>query len=404
MMFRKNTKQEPESQSSTNIKPALNYLWVGQPTKDNPNAIAGHDILGPIEAAMQMKHQNQKGWPTNEIVFWCLKEYKDYYKQLFQNEDVDIMVKSIDTLIEEEIQGSELKEQAEVVRDALIKLKKNSTHDLVQFKDLFSLFLLNSQPGYILDTNVRLYPTLNKMLEVSDNISINFDYLTEVSAVRSPDSEYQGDFYLLYSPQRKCEKALKIFDDWNRNPGFGKISVLRDINILSSLQANIFFKEPPYGLFKISFKSSHDIPYKGLFYFMEIRCESFKKIIRLGNINHQQICKFSEISNDRMRISNIDNGTLLHHLVLKNDTEKVKILLDNGANFNLKAKYEIKIIDQNETKVEEFTPLELASYLIQNNLINDQGMIELIKNKQGTSPVKEAHTSVSDIQTSRKNS
>lgn len=58
-------------------------------------------------------------------------------------------------------------------------------------------------------------------------------------------------------------------------------------------------------------------------------------------------------------IVNIADGTLLHHAVLSNNIEQVRMLLELGAKFDLKASYQIKP----EGTVLKLTPLELANYL-----------------------------------------
>lgn len=65
-------------------------------------------------------------------------------------------------------------------------------------------------------------------------------------------------------------------------------------------------------------------------------------------------------------IVNTERGTLLHHAVLNNQKEQVKWLLEFGACADLKASYEIKP----ENKKLEFTPLELAAYLNNEEITN----------------------------------
>lgn len=73
---------------------------------------------------------------------------------------------------------------------------------------------------------------------------------------------------------------------------------------------------------------------------------------------NQLIANFDQFPHPSYVVNTAD-GTLLHHAVLSNNIEQVRMLLELGAKFDLKASYQIKP----EGTVLTFTPLELANYL-----------------------------------------
>ena len=60
----------------------IHYIWVGPPTKIDPKAVAGHDVVGPIEMARNLKANDSNGV---EIIlkFWCLNDYIAFYAAQF---------------------------------------------------------------------------------------------------------------------------------------------------------------------------------------------------------------------------------------------------------------------------------------------------------------------------------
>lgn len=276
-----------------------------------------------------------------------------------------------------------LKKEAEFVRESLNNI---ANHDIVtpieavKFKDLFSLFLLCTQKGYVLDTNVRPFVNFHRVLE-SSNQDIVFDDLPVLSAVRSPDSKSIGDFYLMYSPERELSEALDIFNDWCRDNCSNNISVLwkDDIYILPSLQDNRRSENAPYGLFKCSFKS-YQQQFFNLFYYYEYPNDFFKKVVSLGDINsnlNKTEVTIQGPSKQDFIFTNIEKTSLLHFLIMKGDIEKVKILIENKAQLDVKAKIKVKDNSDN-ISILECTPLELAVYLEAKNVI-DPEMLELIR-------------------------
>lgn len=370
---------------SAKENPILHYLWMGPPTKDNPNAVAGHDVVGPIMVAVQLEKQKRAGGPFNKIKFFCFDQYCSYYQELFKTEGVHIEVISVEQMLEDNMASEDLYEEAAYVKATLDQTDKNETVSLVQFKDLFSLFLLNAVSGYIMDTNVQLYLYEHLIKpEESSHPGVYFEYMKEedVAAVRSPDSEFRGDFYLLYSPKRCHDNAIRIFNEWTEQPGFGRINVLTRIPIFDLLYHSLYHKEllNPRGLHKISYKSYKNYLWlKGLYIVIprEVRKgdfeqQVFEERLRFGNINEQKTCNFSVIDNPSILIRNIAGGTITHHCILQGKDKALFVLLKNKADVSLKADYSFTDKTNNETFTFSVNALELATLLNIRQLLSNK--------------------------------
>lgn len=145
----------------------VNYIWIGPPSSlAGSSGVSGHDVTSLItlwqRIASEKKHQ---------VFFWCLDEFVPYYQDCLREcliGENPIQICSIDAFLRECMDRpdpidifyeDEINHDAFLV-DAFLKLFLNGDigstpiADRVSCKEVFSLFLLRSIGGFILDTNV----------------------------------------------------------------------------------------------------------------------------------------------------------------------------------------------------------------------------------------------------------
>lgn len=250
------------------MKKTINYVWVGQPTKNDPTAIAGHDVAGPIKMARALKIQAEEGEEVNPIKFWCLEEHTAFYQKQFALEEVDIEVCSIEGLLREDKEGP-LVEYAEWMQTFMAESLEELS-GRVAYKDVFSLFLLVSQGGYFFDTNV--FPKKDKVISLLDE-----------PVVTTAKSGFQdsNDFYIMYSPEPMNTEMLKILDAWIADPQFCNLSVFKVTDVP-------YLNEEEMGVNKVSYKSYFMQESRGLFYWFNRNFDEFAEHLKYGDINEQR--------------------------------------------------------------------------------------------------------------------
>lgn len=248
----------------------IHYVWVGVPTKLDPNAVAGHDVIGPIKMAKQLEDQHKNGHPSYPIKYWCFKAHKDFYQTQFTKEHINIELCTIEDLVISELGHEELYKYAKFISDYL-KKPPVTIQEKVQFKDCFSLFLLVSQAGYFFDTNV--FPEQGKTV-----------VLPGEETVTTARSGFQdtNDFFMMYSPKRADPIMIEIFKRWKNHPTFGNLSVF-----------SVDGKRQPYfknnmGVKKFSYKSYIGQHARSLFFWLETQPESLENYLKYGDVNHQE--------------------------------------------------------------------------------------------------------------------
>jgi hypothetical protein len=179
-------------------EPPINYIWIGPPAQ-----IPGQDIGGPIE----MAKVNQE----NPITFWCLEEQKSYYIDKFK-EYKNITIHSLEThLREKQDPESKISNDAKLMQKLLDTCLKEagrgSIRDRVTVKDAFSLFLLHSIGGYILDTNV--LPLKEDKLSLKSYDKVGFPCLKK-PVLLPCDLEC----WLMFSPNPMHEQAKLLFSGY----------------------------------------------------------------------------------------------------------------------------------------------------------------------------------------------
>ncbi|WP_419421393.1 hypothetical protein ACNVED_15130 (plasmid) [Legionella sp. D16C41] len=245
--------------ATKHLDPTLHYLWVGSPTRDNLTSIAGHDIAGPIQMAKQLKSQRSSGniGTNNPVKFWCLKEHLEAYQNEFKKEDVDIEVCAIEDLLEKESTDITFATHTAFITELLkTALQENNKKGFVALKDCFSLFLLATQGGYFLDTNV--FPVADKV--------VNLPQLDEVKTARS-GFQKSNDFFMMFSPKRGHYKVLNLFEAWKQSPGINGLYIFGYERI--PLFDEIDQIDRSMGVAKQSYKSYYRDDTCGLFYWTE---------------------------------------------------------------------------------------------------------------------------------------
>lgn len=125
--------------------PTVNYIWFG-PRSIRDEDVPGQDVNGP-KAMLEANNDNP-------IVFWCLEKYeKDFKKEFEVKGERKVEVRSIESYVEDEIaKGSE---SAMKFKEIMAKLlQRGWRRDMVALKELFGLFVLVNEGGYLLDSNV----------------------------------------------------------------------------------------------------------------------------------------------------------------------------------------------------------------------------------------------------------
>lgn len=256
------------------LENTIHYVWIGPPTKDDITAIAGHDVAGPVEMARQLRQQ-ANGKPRNLIKFWCLKEHVERYKTQFRELGVeeDIQVCAVEDLLKKEEKNSLLSKDVALLQTKLEAIVKNtSLSEVVGFKDHFSFFLLASQPGHFLDTNV--FPRKNATLLLAGDVKAWIG--------RSHTGVTEGDYYLMYSPRVHCKAMLGALDSYR--------SQYQQAGCFAEFDKILSYKEmKAMGIKKISYNSwqSSLTRVRGLFYWMDREFSLFQKMLDYGDINLQ---------------------------------------------------------------------------------------------------------------------
>lgn len=180
----------------------INVLWVGPPKSQLESTTLESDAKSTIDLALKA---------TNPINFWCLDDQTSHYQKLFEDNGVDVKVRSIDTYIDEvEKLSTKFGSAAtcmQVVKQTLLLPPRDKVADRVSFKDAFSLFVLATSGGYTLDSNVSL------KINEKDNPFTLPSYESE----RLP---YQvgGEVWLMYAPPQSApfNQALNNYlSEWN---------------------------------------------------------------------------------------------------------------------------------------------------------------------------------------------
>ncbi|MBA2649537.1 MAG: hypothetical protein H0U75_08090 [Legionella sp.] len=244
----------------------IHYLWVGPPTKNDQNAIAGHDVAGIIAMARSIKAQG-----IGDIVlnFWCLGNYQNFYESQFTDAGLEnIIVCSIEQNFTSETKRLR---GADILEDFITtNAKSQLVSERVAFKDGFSIFLLATQGGFFFDTNI--FPISEKQLDLNQVIDTQNPITASWS---SRGGEGDNDFYLMYSPTPNNQHMQQVFANWIRD-GEARAGKLHAFSVICAV---FLMQTPESGLYKIStleqlylYKQDQKI-----FYYIEIEDEREKR-------------------------------------------------------------------------------------------------------------------------------
>ncbi len=241
----------------TEIDPTLpiNYTWIGIPTEHNRFAISGHDVAGPIDMVKTIHKQARendedlyrKSKNYGKVNFYCINEYINYYKELFErhlsefnnegysaeinvfgvqdylndntndntaryskkiidyvkNFRADKLLPSLDEVKENNKKISSPEEYYKAISD---NIKKSRLFAV--FKDAFTLFLLWNSQGYILDTNV--IPHRENTLQLAKFSKPASMIMPNCYHLKFGKFYIHNDFYCIFSPE-PFNKEIEIF-------------------------------------------------------------------------------------------------------------------------------------------------------------------------------------------------
>jgi hypothetical protein len=136
--------------------PVLNFVWLGPPKY----AAGGQDVVGPETIARNFKTFPSTETPANPMFFWCQDEYVHEYRAHFFKKNIPVEVRPIKAYLHSF--ETDMVEQAKEIiihYETLLNPDRNQPLDRVYMKDMFFNFLLATQGGYVLDTNIQAHMT-----------------------------------------------------------------------------------------------------------------------------------------------------------------------------------------------------------------------------------------------------
>lgn len=179
----------------------IHYIWLGNPPLESFRV--GHDVIGPMRVSKAIEG-------GNDIVFWCLSENIEYYKQRYEN-FANIKVRSIDDYVKNLDHKDPLQKRVRELFFKILKKTDLTTRDKVNLKNLSSLLILTLESGYFSDTSIEPDP---------DSSNLQFPPQDEAKIVvmdEYPDECKLQDFecFLMYAPQNSitAKKMLSIFTE-----------------------------------------------------------------------------------------------------------------------------------------------------------------------------------------------
>lgn len=187
-------------------KPILNFVWVGPPRFDQ----GGQDVVGPETIDANFKAFPELNNPSNPMVFWCQTAYVENYQDYFTSKGITIQVASI----EDYLKTCETeRDKAEIIlqhyRELIEDPKRNQILDRVYMKDMFFNFILATQGGYVLDTNVQA---------ISLKTPVNFPAYDKfmLPSVMVQKGGSTPDVWMQYVPSGNLARATQCLDCYLR--------------------------------------------------------------------------------------------------------------------------------------------------------------------------------------------
>ena len=177
----------------------LNFIWVGPPAEVQ-------DIIGPVTITQNMNHYYTDSEEKNPMRFWCLDSHKESYRKRFEKEGVvDIEIRSIEHYLNTCPTERKAAERILGYYKRLVgPLGRNQVLDRVRMKTTFFHYLLATQGGYVLDTNV----------QADLSIKVHFPAYPHFMFPKVLDNKDRPipDVWMQYAPPEKREFAKKCLD------------------------------------------------------------------------------------------------------------------------------------------------------------------------------------------------
>ncbi len=393
-----------------NTSPTLHYSWIGPPP--DKNGIPGHDVDGPIS----MSTQNS----TNPIVFWCLDAHKNHYEEIYKDK-VNIQVKSVEVLLKEHTNDSVLKGRAEIMLTLMcnhLDSQKNTVRDRVTIKNIFTIYLLMTQGGYTLDTNIK--PAINELVSLPHQAGFS---VTKIEDERFKSTEMEPialasiECFLMYSnlDSKNIKKAQNIFDEYSAyikttmerdKPDYdagekfirflhGQVPEYISARLPQSGGHHSIFDELPIVKYSFNTHKESNAPLPMIFNLVRVNdVELVTKMITNGYLNVQIDNNYIRaeykhkwagelFSKVETREPSFKNLNLLHWAILNNRIKIVEILLRNGIDYDSKVSFvnykhycprhfDILKFDG------EYSAIEIAEILSYKNEVRNE-MVNLLK-------------------------
>lgn len=203
-----------------NIKSAVvNFVWLGPPAFNH----GGQDVMGIDSFVDNFRQFGQE----NPLVFWCQEAYKQEYLEYFAKNKMNVTVYSIEEHLQRAMQNSNkyAQETATTVFNIyqLLMSAERTVHvdeaiqikDRMRIKNLFFLFLMATQGGYVLDTNICALPGTPITLPSYDQF--HFPWVEARKITRA-------EIWMEYSPVHDLSRAKLSLDllleQYNTNSNF----------------------------------------------------------------------------------------------------------------------------------------------------------------------------------------
>lgn len=340
--------------------PIIHYIWVGPPATDK---YLGQDIIGPDLMALR--------YPTQPIIFFCLKEQLSHYQAHFSN-NKNITVRSIEDYLLEQSAPTLVSNIIEKLKERAERLSGvNRFRDLVTLKASFQYYLQTQVEGYIMDSNVTpvfgsgsaaALPKLKEynvpvFFETRDNIYFDPWMMFALGIKRDPESESRLTAYLNAVAIDLALESQNELDDFERHLALGSAFVrasqwagettrMRMLEIGAQYRPAPIKALPPNGT-RVAPVSVNDVPTFRKLYFNTHKHSNTKSpdpacdLMRAKDFSVEEFRYLIEqIWVDRVnhRIIGTDQqaeSTLAHEAVFCDNAAALKILLPHLKSFEL---------------------------------------------------------------------
>lgn len=207
----------------------IHFVWIGPPKFK----LGGQDVIGIMSITENFKKYGQQ----NPLIFLCQKEYQPDYINYFAENNIKITVSSLEDYLDKNIVEKQTTALREIYTTLLSTQRINDVSlqvqmkDRVRIKNLFFLFLVVIEGGYVLDTNVRA--TKDKKVNFISYETFHFPW------VEDKHWPAIADIWMLYSPHKHLPRAEKSLNHAiaNYHAQWNEIMLERSHDICGDIQA-----------------------------------------------------------------------------------------------------------------------------------------------------------------------